>query len=514
MKKLFILLMVAISAKVFPSEKLLIWTKEGNYPKIEITNTDGTARRVLVDESFNPGYAKFSPNGRKIVFTGNKNGQSQIYVIDYNGGGSKLLANEGENVCPSWSPDGKMIVFCSKRGTYNNYEVFIMNEDGSNQQKITFDGKDKLSPVWSPDGKRIVYSKSVDPWAQELFSIKKDGTDEIRLTYLTNPYGGQHPYTSTPDWSPDGERIVFCSGPTWNYEIYIMDADDGGNLKKLTDTRNWGETFPIWSPRGDKIVYNISNINQYGNIYCIYTMSPDGSNKQILNIEGLSNTTPKGILDWSEILMYDLVVTDISFNPASPVEEGTLVDIWISVKNIGSITSPETTLNIYIGGDDASGTNPGGTSSIIPIGSLSVGEEIKTRATWQAKIGTHTIMARVDPDNKINELDETNNQLSKTMIVVLKRVNKVSAIYTWPNPARGNTINFRYKIEDNAEIEIGVYDLGLWPIAEFKKSSSSGYGEISWDIKDIPPGLYIYIFKARFPDGTTQIEKNRLVIIK
>ena len=92
-----------------------------------------------------------------------------------------------------------------------------MSINGKNQRRLTKSRGDDWSPSWSPDGKRIVFSSGRDG-NREIYVMDADGRNQLNLT--NSPQGDY-----SPSWSPDGERIVFSSAR----EIYVMDADGGIN---------------------------------------------------------------------------------------------------------------------------------------------------------------------------------------------------------------------------------------------------------------------------------------------
>ena len=91
----------------------------------------------------------------KIAFYSTRDGHHEIYVIDPDGSNlMRLTFGDTDNLCPAWSPDGKIIAFLSKRDGGNN-EIYIMNADGSNQTRLTYTDFSEHHLSWSPDGTRI-----------------------------------------------------------------------------------------------------------------------------------------------------------------------------------------------------------------------------------------------------------------------------------------------------------------------------------------------------------------------
>jgi TolB protein len=134
----------------------------------------------------------WSPQGRKIVFTSHavtdttdNHATAEIYVVDADGKGkpTRLTNNNEEERAPSWSSDGKRIVFCCRRGG-PDLEICVMNADGTGQMQLTENAIGDLTPSWSPDGKKIVFHRRVGERGQfQLFLINADGTGEKQLTF-------------------------------------------------------------------------------------------------------------------------------------------------------------------------------------------------------------------------------------------------------------------------------------------------------------------------------------------
>ena len=134
----------------------------------------------------------WSPNGQKIIFTSHdvtdtkdNHATAEIYVVDADGKRkpARLTNNTEEERAPSWSPDGKRIVFCCRRGG-PDLEICVMNADGTGQVQLTENAIGDLTPSWSPDGKKIIFHRRVGGQGQfQLFLINADGTGEKQLTF-------------------------------------------------------------------------------------------------------------------------------------------------------------------------------------------------------------------------------------------------------------------------------------------------------------------------------------------
>ena len=265
--------------------------------EIYLMDDDGKNQRNLTNHPARDVVPSWSPDGKRIVFCSDRDRNSEIYVMDADGGNQQNLTNDpSDDSSPSWSPDGKRIAFVSDRDRlldihgFPTSEIYVMDADGGNQQNLTNNRADDWSPSWSPDGKRIVFSAERDGHfigdfeitTSEIYVMDVDGGNEQRLTENRKNDGA-------PSWSPDGTRIVFSAdrkGDWLNYEIYVMD-DDGGNLQKLTENRD-DDGGASWSPDGKRIVFSS---DRNGNSE-IYVMDADGGNQQQLTNHPRNNIGP------------------------------------------------------------------------------------------------------------------------------------------------------------------------------------------------------------------------------
>ncbi|MCD4792159.1 MAG: hypothetical protein K8R54_02925 [Bacteroidales bacterium] len=129
------------------------------------------------------------------------------------------------NTEPSWSHDGEKIVFISKRD--KNNEVYIMNNDGSLQIRLTNTLASESVPSFSPDGKEIIFHSDRTGVIQ-IFKMNIDGTNQINLTKTKLP-------ETNGTWSPSGKEIAFTSVRDDNAQVYIMNSN-GSNQKRIVKT--------------------------------------------------------------------------------------------------------------------------------------------------------------------------------------------------------------------------------------------------------------------------------------
>ena len=147
-----------------------------------------------------------------------------------------------------------------------------MDADGSNQTNLTNESSgDDIFPSWSPDGAHIAFTRGVTADA-DIFVMNADGSGQ---TDVTNSPAA---YDYTPAWSPDSAHIVFSRYENGNPgDMYVMNAD-GSNQTNITNDNTTDDYAPAWSPDGNQIAYSRFDISGSSSTE-IYVMSPDGSGK-------------------------------------------------------------------------------------------------------------------------------------------------------------------------------------------------------------------------------------------
>jgi len=243
-----------------------------------VINSDGSNWNRLTNTWAYEGEPNCSPDGLKIVFVSERNGNGEIYIMDSNGSHQKRLTNnEFYDSSPSFSPDGSKIVFTRQMHRLPDYwgytEIFIMNVDGTGEKRLTHNDVADVSPSFSPDGKNILYAVNENKF--EIWIMNSNGSNSMKL--LENG--------SQPSFSADGKKIVFISDKSiqFEYEVYIMNVD-GTEPKQITYTKAYN-IYPTFSPDGLKILFfSIKDPNERsrgrGDI-CV--MNIDGSNLTVIS---------------------------------------------------------------------------------------------------------------------------------------------------------------------------------------------------------------------------------------
>jgi len=200
-------------------------------------------------------------SGGKIVFTSLRDGNAEIYVMNDDGSDQTRLTRDAAiDARPAFSPDGRKIAFMSDRD--GNYQIYVMNVDGSEVSRLTSGPAANHHPEFSPDGRKITFTGASDCDRADIWVMNIDGSAQINLTH--NEWSVPGVYSCLPTWSPDGRKIAFYSTEDGSQGVIcVMDAD-GRNRTMLThDVSVRGGEFglithvisPAWSRDGSRIVF-------------------------------------------------------------------------------------------------------------------------------------------------------------------------------------------------------------------------------------------------------------------
>ena len=202
---------------------------------------------VLSEVGFNERYPALSPDGSRIAFSSdrdlNHDGNTEIYVINTDGTGLKRITNNTwGDVAPSWSPDGKALVFLQQTdGAGGLGERFaIVHADGTSEHVIA--GLTGGNPAWSPDGRQIAFTQD------HVLAIADTNGGNLHSHEMEMTVG-------EPAWSPDGSQIAMDCVMGNSQEICLI-KPDGTGITNLTNTpAPAGEIQPSWSPDGKYVAY-------------------------------------------------------------------------------------------------------------------------------------------------------------------------------------------------------------------------------------------------------------------
>ena len=250
--------------------------RDGN-SEIYVMNPDGSDQTRLTHNDNHDWWPSWSPDGQRIAFACQPGGGSfHICVINADGSSLRVFVGGRSNAQhPSWSPDGRRVAFsafcCSGNIYWGPFDIYVKNVDGPGQTQLTSSPDDDSASTWSPDGRRIAFV-SDRVGNDELYVMNADGSGQTRLT--SSPWSD-----SSPAWSKDGLRIAFASVRDGREDIWLMNTDGSGQTN-LTNSHRRDNRDPSWSPDGARIAFTSDPDSSDGRLNDeIYVMNADGSNQ-------------------------------------------------------------------------------------------------------------------------------------------------------------------------------------------------------------------------------------------
>lgn len=258
---------------------------------------DGSGLVRLTRNRFADGAPAWSPDGSRIVFVSNRDGDDELYVMSRDGRDVRQLTrNRRSDLTPRWSPNGKLIAFASDRARPGEHELWLVNADGTGPRRLVGTvahptrQDTQLSPTWSPDGRRLIFSMTVADGNPELFVVRVDGTGLRRLTVTrgsTEVLGDD----TMPDWSSDGRSVVFVSNREGRSSDLWMMRPSGAMQRPVARRATTDDWNPRVSPDGRRIAFTRYPIPQ--GAPAVWVMRLDGS--------GLRRVTAGSEPDWRPV---------------------------------------------------------------------------------------------------------------------------------------------------------------------------------------------------------------------
>lgn len=269
-----------------PDSQTVIYSMQGTLWRQRV---DSGVAAQLTNETGYDYQPDVSRDGKLAVFTRMENDSLELWLLDLAAGTTTQLTRDGAvNLEPRWSPEGKHIAYVSTAGS-GHFHIFRMDLNGTNVialQQLVPEHKSELpryyysaydhelSPTWSPDGKEIIFISNRGHihgtggfW--RMAAEPGAAAREIRYEETT--------WKARPDWSPDGRRVVVSSylGGSWN-QLWLMTAE-GGDVFPIT-YGDYDNTAPRWSPDGTKIAF-VSNRD--GELGLFVREVPGGAEREI-----------------------------------------------------------------------------------------------------------------------------------------------------------------------------------------------------------------------------------------
>jgi TolB protein len=247
-------------------QKISFWSDRGGFPGVWLMGTDGKRPQLLTPRM----WAKrgvWSPDGRRLVFDGPIGGRGaatlnfDLFVMNADGSGKRRLTRGPErDVLAAWSPDGKTIAFTRRARRDGVEELWLVRPDGTALRRL----RQGSGPVWSPDGAKLAFTdleneravaKVLDLASGEVLQLTDGSVEAV-----------------PSDWSRDGSSLLITRYPDGRSgDIYVMHAE-GSALRRLTRTRA-DELDPTWSPDGKRILFSSDRTGNKD----VYVMRADGT---------------------------------------------------------------------------------------------------------------------------------------------------------------------------------------------------------------------------------------------
>jgi Tol biopolymer transport system component len=232
---------------------------DGN-PDIYVLDMGRRTQHNLTENNAVNGLFAFSPDGARIAFESNKDGNTELYmmrmkcpgVFDLCSGGIRQLTDdETDSRNPVWSPDGRQIAYVYDVSfDDSNNDIYVLDIESGEAFNLSISPANDESPAWSPDGSQIAFRSDTSMFHEyEIYVANQDGS---QLRHLTEP----GVFVSEFSWSPDGQHMVVIIYDRYssNEELALV-AADGGNLQILTDNLADRLLNPTWSLDSTRLAF-------------------------------------------------------------------------------------------------------------------------------------------------------------------------------------------------------------------------------------------------------------------
>ena len=234
--------------KIAKTSKILYLAHEKDY--LYTMNKDGSGGAILFKTDFEPQWPSWSPDGRKILFNTYNKEYSGIYYFNLEENYLKKVIIPRVSDLPCWSSDGNNIAFMSD----DEPGIIISSIKGDILKTIAGQGINGAYQSWSPSSDKLVFESG------------RDGNPEI---YTINPLTGKQLNRLTnnelldewPSFSKDGLLIAWVRGVEGNKNIWVMN-EDGSDSRQVTNGVNIGDAFPSFSPDGSELVFQSTSENE------------------------------------------------------------------------------------------------------------------------------------------------------------------------------------------------------------------------------------------------------------
>ncbi len=247
--------------------RIIFTCTRGDFNQLCWVNADGTGYQQITDVEAHNYYPVYSPRGGSIVYASNQNGGAfDLFLFVFEGSQLVRLTDFiGNVISPSFSPDGTRILFANRAGV-GPTSLWTVDGNGENASLLFTGAEAIVAADWSPDGETIAFAMGVEnPNEYQVFLMNADGSNVRQLTRNLGGIGG------SLDWSPDGRYLLIYAGPDGDKDIFRIDVQ-AQTATQLTDGGN--NAACSYSPDGQWIAFNSLRNNDQADIFI---MRADGS---------------------------------------------------------------------------------------------------------------------------------------------------------------------------------------------------------------------------------------------
>jgi len=262
---------------IFNTRLAYVSTSGGRFKEIYVSHLDGSEKFQVTNNHTINLSPSWTPDGRSILYSSFKDRVQTLFLFElYSGREVKFSPRAGHYIGGKMSPDGQTVAATLE--VAGNSNLYLLDRSGNVIRRLTEDPGIEVSPSWSPDGRQLVFvaDRSGSP---QLYILDLASGKTRRLTYSGS-------YNTSPEWSPRGDKIVYTGRVGSRFAIFTINVD-GGDPRKLTSEASDSED-PTWAPDGRFIAFSSNRAGKYQ----LYMMQASGENQRRLTGSGGDDTKP------------------------------------------------------------------------------------------------------------------------------------------------------------------------------------------------------------------------------